>query len=906
MSLIRFILVAGLFVTGLTGSLDPVRAHIQVSPATDVDPTADPDESATDGDEEGSEAVEAADEPEIELSPVVSALLEGPLNRPHLRRIAIDHGQWDRVEDPNFQEQARIALHRWQLDHPSLNADATPTDLAAEAALRRGDLQQVLTLTADTPAIPMRLHRALALAQLGRDDDARPIFTELANTRLSNDPATADARDMVAVGQATLRLAELDGRPARDYHRALNLFTQARDQIHRLHWPAAVAEAELLMEKQNPEEAQEALGQALTLNPRCGRAWYLLGSLATRYFKFEQGRQCLQALRKIDSDHPLADLLEARLRLKQRDPASADEILTRLLERFPRQREALALHVATKALQYDPEALSRALARFDQISPGNPMARVEAGIYLSSARQYDLSEAMLRSALKRRPNDPRVRVELGLMLMQSGDEAEARVELARAVELDPFNVRAINQLELAQQLADYHEIRTAHFRIRYDQAIDGVLARDMARQLEQMRAEVVGAFEHPPARPTLVEILPDQAHFAVRITGIPEIWTIAACTGDVIAMTPPREGPQQRGAFDWYRVMRHEYTHTVTLDQTRNRLPHWFTEACAVSQEPGGRDYGTYRLLADALHNDKLFTFENISWGFIRPTEAWHRPLAYAQSHWIYEFLVAHWGQALIVDLLGRFRRGQPQTRAFTEATGLSMEELTRRFRKWAEAQTRDWGLAPRDDDEAVREALAENPDIDGLKALLDDHPDHPQILRRLAEKILTVEGFAAAGPWLYRYAEARPVDPWPQQQFARAALAGNDFNRAVGPLTELDRKTQSTGRWSHQLARIHRRLDRPQEARDAARRALQREPYNPAYRELAATLALETGDMEAALFHLEALPLLEPDRALHQVRLAAIYHRLGRHDQARAAAEEALAIDPRAPVQRYLTDPVD
>ena len=72
-------------------------------------------------------------------------------------------------------------------------------------------------------------------------------------------------------------------------------------------------------------------------------------------------------------------------------------------------------------------------------------------------------------------------------------------------------------------------------------------------------------------------------------------------------IVPPRDGPGQRGTFDWSRAVGHEYVHTVTLDQTDNRVQHWFTEACAVSQEPGGREYETCQLLATALNAAKLF-----------------------------------------------------------------------------------------------------------------------------------------------------------------------------------------------------------------------------------------------------------------------------------------------------------
>jgi len=86
-----------------------------------------------------------------------------------------------------------------------------------------------------------------------------------------------------------------------------------------------------------------------------------------------------------------------------------------------------------------------------------------------------------------------------------------------------------------------------------------------------------------------------------------------------------------------------------------------------------------------------------------------------------------------------------------------------------------------------------------------------------------------------------------------------------------------------------------------ATHRALHREPYHAGYRELAATIALQAGDKKLALHHIVNLTLLEPDRAIHQVRAAAIYDLLGEKEKSREAAQAARKIDGDAPVGRFL-----
>src|SRR6185436_13057722 len=123
----------------------------------------------------------------------------------------------------------------------------------------------------------------------------------------------------------------------------------------------------------------------------------------------------------------------------------------------------------------------------------------------------------------------------------------------------------------------------------------------------------------------------------------PQIHTIAAATGRCIAMETPRDGRGHLGTYDWVRVVRHEFTHTVTLARTNNRIPHWFTEAAAVYLELSPRDYPTCQLLAGALDNDRLFDMTEINTAFVRPRRQSDRQQAYAQGHWMYEFILQQW-----------------------------------------------------------------------------------------------------------------------------------------------------------------------------------------------------------------------------------------------------------------------
>lgn len=886
-----------LILVPLSGLFSPTRADEPVSP-----PTAEP--ALT---EAAAEQPQASDLlPQIVPSAMVQALIDDPLNDAQARTdLIIFHGRWELLPDETGltpYQRAALALWRFELDHPVLNDPEVDLLLRARAALERGEPGEAVTLLSEEASAQSALLLSQGYEQLGQTAQAVAVLTPWRD-KLRRDEIN-DAKELTAAAQGLSALARLQGRPAQDYQLVLNLLGRVRQELDPGYWPALIAEAELLIEKDNAREGVEALTAALELNPRCVEAWSQLGRLSVRGYAFDRAGAVIDKLREINPTNPKADLIEARSWLQQRDVAGARALIESSLSRYPGHRELLALNTAATALTYDTQATRTAIQRFDEVSPGNPLATYTAGSFLASARQYQEAEAMLRESIELAPNWPTPRIELGLLLIQAAHDEAAQKELAAATRLDPFNKRAANQLAMINDLLAYDRIETDHFLIRYKPGIDEALARDMPEKLEAIYRDVTAAFDHQPQRITRIDLMPDEQHFAVRITGMPDIWTIAAATGDAIAMTPPREGPGQHGGFDWPNVIRHEFVHTVTLDQTRNRIPHWFTEACAVSQETAGRSYDTYRLLAEALQKDKLFALDQINWGFIRPKTPTDRPLAYAQSDWMLEYIAVRYGHQTIVDLLNLYSRGIHDTDALEQATGESAEAFMAGFKAWATDQVRSWGLAENIRPDRLQQILSgrgEPADDTELEKLRVEHPHDPDLLKLIAMRAMNQPDAEAARRAVLRYADSRPVDPWPHRALVELAVAQNAVSEAIGSLEYLDQTEPASGQWASELANAYRQSEQYTLALGAAERALDREPYHAGYRELAATIALQTKDTDRALHHLYAASLIEPDRAIHQARLAAIYDKLNRPNDADTAARKALDLDPASPAVKFL-----
>lgn len=862
----------------------------------------------------------------VELSEAVRNAIAAPWLRDDERAaMRVFHGVWQESDLATPEAQAHAALIDWKLSDPIFLDPQVSAELRAEAQLRSGELREAISTLDGAESIRAWRIRAACYEMLGELQAANTAIDMPVRQLTRNQ--LADADELTEGVRAMMIRARLQGQPSRDFHTMIGLLSRAHQELDRLYWPARLAEGELLEDKHDSAAAVQALHETLALNPRVGEAWYMLGRIMMERFDFASAGRASQHLRRLNPAHPLAELLDAETRLVLDDPDGALAIIEALLERFPMMRHAHALHAAAKAIQYDDEAMGASLARFDALSPGGALAYYVVGRQLSMSRQYEAAADMLEEAIRRQPAWPAPQIELGLMELQSGRDANALYALRNVVKLDPFNVRATNSLHLLEEITQYATVETPHFIVRYKPGIDQVMADMMPEVLEEIHQRVAGRFNFTPDRKTVIELMPNHRWFAVRIVGMPSVHTVAACTGPVIALETPREGPPgtHTGLFDWPRVLQHEYTHTITLAQTRNRIPHWLTEAAAVSMELSPRPYATCRLLAQSLELGRLFSLEEIKWAFVRPRRPEDRSLAYAQGHWMLEYMNMRFGDDAVLQLLERYFEGEREEQAVPSVLGISREQFFRDFLQWAAGEVESWGLAAsptvrelmdevQDQQDrtspewleaervrlnTVAKRLADQigeparegrtpldpsewpavvlPPVQVTDEMIDEwlrrHPGHPDLLELKLRRTIQQAGGVDESmiDLLKAYAAARPVDPMPHERLAQLFLAGESPERAIPHLEYLDARTEKTPVYAVQLAHLYRRQGDTARALERAMRALHFNPYHAPNRELAAAIAIEARRYDLATMHIRALTLLEPGRPQHQRRLEAI-----------------------------------
>lgn len=660
----------------------------------------------------------------------------------------------------------------------------------------------------------------------------------------------ASAEDVVLIGRAMDRFVTLKGYYAnnRQMHDVvLSFFTKAYDRIDPEYWPAHAAAAEYFLNHHNEKETGKELTAALAGNPQDEQSLLIVGMVALSKFEFDRADAVAAQVRAFNPTSVGADLLDVRNLLQQRKPRDAEEVAKAVLKQQPQNIDAMGLLAATYALRLHTDEMNKVLAEVDKLAPQSATALLVVAEQLGAMRQYPRAAEKYQEAIKRAPWWTDAHNGLGLLYTQSGDEDRARVALEQARLLDSFNYRTNNYLKLLDLMDKMAKAETEHFTVMYDKDGDPLIPIYFGEYLESIHAAVTARFQAVPETPdrkTLIEIFPQHDQFSVRTTGAPWIGTVGASTGRVIAMVSPRKGDSTLGNYNFAQVLRHEYTHTVTLAATDNRIAHWQTEGLAVSEERVPVRWEWVPMLYQAVTKKELFTMDGLTWGFVRPKKPSDRQLAYAQSWWVCDFIEKTWGTESTVKMLNEFRSGKLQDEVFQKVLNISIPDFEKKFFAWADEQVAGWGY-----DEATSKKY------NGLK----DKADAMVKAKKYPEAIAAWEEIV----------KIRPVDALPHMRLAGLYLATSQPEKEIPHLIRLHQVSLKDGRFAKRLARVYRDLGKMEESQQMAMQAIYIEPYDMDAHILMAEIAEKVGNMDMVKREQLAMEKLEKWQADEKVRTA-------------------------------------
>jgi Flp pilus assembly protein TadD len=500
---------------------------------------------------------------------------------------------------------------------------------------------------------------------------------------------------------------------------------------------------------------------------------------------------------------------------------------------------------------------------------------------LDDRRLFDDAQRYFRQALEAWPQFGEAKTGLGMLAMRLGQEDEARKVLSAAFQADPFNVRIANTLKVLRHLEGYTTVTTPHFAVRFDAKTDAALGPFLADTLEQEYERLAKVFQFRPAGPILIEIFNRHDMFSGRTTGLPDLHTIGACTGRMVAMVSPK-GQGMRKPFSWGRVMRHELVHIFNLEQTKFQVPHWLTEGLAVRNEGFARPADWVHLLAERAAADELLNLNTINLGFMRPRSPSEWTLAYCQAQLYVEYLTQTYGEGVVAGLLKAYGERLDTPAALQQACGADVAAVEAGYKEYVR------GVVAK-----VKGRPPEKPlTLTELQTAVENAPGDLDLAARLAEQYWRRRRAGEARPIVERILQKAPKHGL--ALFVKAQLLfGSGEDEHAQQLLELASKIERPEpKVLRALGKQHFDAAKFELAEEVYLRGRQAEPAEPSWLEDLARVYKQTGDAAKRIAILEQLAPTDPDDLPMRRELAEQLAAAGRWADAERWAREALEID--------------
>jgi tetratricopeptide (TPR) repeat protein len=786
-------------------------------------------------------------------------------------------------------------------------APAAPVDPIARA-FNAGEFDEVERLAGNATDPRSIAMRARAQIARGRYADAEKLLTPVANAQPGSEAALQLGLLQMYLGRRnegtrTLKtiVARLDAKTAAEYlrlglaARALGASQDANGffrQANRLA-PDDVAVntawGELFLEKYDRPEAMRSFQDALKVDPNHVPAIIGMAQVALENNP-PAAKPALERAFKINPNSVPAHLVSAEIALDDRRRNDAREDIQKALAVNPNSLEAHALNAALAFLEGKPQAFEQSAQQALKINPAYGEVYRVVGDHAARNYRFDEAAGLVRRALKVDPEDTRAHGDLGLHLMRTGDEAEARRSLERAWEGDQFRDVTKNLLDLFDVLDTFQTITDGDLIMKFDPKEVAVMREHALPLAKEALAALSKRYQFTPKGPILIEMFPKHDDFAVRNVGLPGmIGALGACFGRVVTLDSPKARPP--GDFNWGATLWHELAHVITIQMSNSRVPRWLTEGISVWEEKRARpEWGREMEMtfAHAMDEGKVLKLDVLNEGFSDPKMI---SLAYYQASLVVEHLVDTYGEPKLHALLRAYGEGLENEDALKEAFGASLSQIQSAFDARIEKQYADLRRAlktPKIDEKAS---------VDELKALAASNPESFGVHMRLAQALRAAKDNAGAIAALERASKLIPSANGPNNpnvMIAAIALDAGDKDRAIRALEAVLRVDHSDVESARKLAELVAPLGDAARAEDANARLVAIDPFDVQAEAALGRLALKRKDTTLAIRSFRSvLGANPPDRAVAHVDLAEAYLAAGQTGEAKKQTLEALEIAP-------------
>jgi cellulose synthase operon protein C len=638
---------------------------------------------------------------------------------------------------------------------------------------------------------------------------------------------------------------------------ALKSFQTVLKQNER--WvPAHLGVAKTLA-NENPPAAAAAAEKALEIDPASLEAQLFLADLDLDNTRYAEARTRIEGVLKVNPSH-----LEARA----------------MLSAIAYVRGDAALHEAE-------------VARVLAINPAYGEVYRVAGDLAARNYRFDEAVALTRKGLALDAGNIRAASDLGLHLMRTGEEAEARRVLERTFKAFPYDRVTLNLLELLDKLEKFEVVQDGDLIFKFHPDEAKVLREYAVPLATEAMKKLSAAYEFTPKGPILIEIFPVHDDFAVRNLGLPGlVGALGACFGRVVSMDSPRA--KKPGDFSWEATLWHELAHVITLQMSNQRVPRWLTEGASVYEESRARPTWGGEMevpFALAMERGQVLKLKDLNSGFTKPDTI---ALAYYQASLLVRHIVETHGEAKLRALLRTYGEGVEGDAAIAKALGVPIETLQGTFDAMLEQRFASIRAALRETGKPGQ--AGDDDDLAALKAAAQQRPGSYRAQLRLGATLAKAGDKAAFEP-LEKAAALVPAaigEDSPHAIMGRLAEQLGDTKRAMAEYQALLSRDGTAIEAARRLADLATKAGDQQLAAQAHERIVELDPFDASSHSVLGRAALRAKAAPLALREFRvALAIGPPDRATAHCDLAEGYLLAGRPADAKREALAALEIAP-------------
>ena len=557
--------------------------------------------------------------------------------------------------------------------------------------------------------------------------------------------------------------------------------------------------------------------------------------------------------------------------------------------------DARSLLGAIAYVRDDKAAFEAEAARVLALNPNYGEVYRVAGDLAARHYRFDEAVALTRRALTLSPSNIRAQTDLGLHLMRTGDEAEARRVLEGAFKAFPFDRVTINLLELLDKLEKFEVVQDGDLVFKFDPSEAKVLREYAIPLAHEALKKLSAAYQFTPKGPILIEIFPVHDDFAVRNLGLPGlVGALGACFGRVVSMDSPRA--KAPGTFSWQATLWHELAHVITLQMSNQRVPRWLTEGISVYEE--GRKTPSWGSemevpFALALERGQVLKLRDLNSGFTKPDTI---ALSYYQASLLVDHIVATRGEAALRTLVRVYGEGAEGDAAVSKGLGISIDELQGTFDKMLDQRFNAVRASLRDIAKPRPAEERPSTDIAALKAAAADRPGSYRAQLALGAA-LAKQGDKAAFEPLEKAAALVPMATGadsPHAIMGRLAEQLGDPARAIKEYRALLVHDHNAIDAARRLTELAAKTNDQDVLAFATDRIVELDPFDASGHTGLGRVAMRARDANVAMREFKvALAIGPADRASAHCDLAESYLLAGRAADAKREALAALEIAP-------------